>query len=259
MPYILAVKIPYTAITIIFIVLATVVGAFIRRISKDKCLKDFLQNMVTLEETSGKTIWGKLNVENTGLEFVYPAKHRDKEGHDETSYILYKYEYPNITALIRYHDELNERNKKEREKELKRTYHPTLLRRLKRKIQNVFKTVRDSVMEVVNLLISQAKKATPAGAVLTSQDKYVSRMKQELMGSVGTSFEPLLERYIGRRVVLELIKGDKIFEYCGVLKEYTAEFVEIMEVDYKIKEDGPVRKADLVVPRKHGVIRHLGE
>jgi len=259
MPYILAVKIPYTAITIIFIVLATGVGAFIRRRSRDKCLKDFGRNMVTLEETSGKTIWGKLNVENTGLEFVYPEKHKDEEGHDETSYILYKYEYPNIAALIRYHDELSERNKKERGKELKRTYHPTLLRRVKRKIQNVFKTVRDSVMEVVNLLISQAKKATPAGAVLTSQDKYVSRMKQELMGSVGTSFEPLLERYIGRRVVLELIKGDKIFEYCGVLKEYTAEFIEVMDVDYKVKDDQPTRKADLVVLRKYGVVRHLGE
>jgi hypothetical protein len=259
MPYILAVKIPYTAITIIFIVLATGVGAFIRRRSRDKCLKDFSQNMVTLEETSGKTIWGKLNVESTGLELVYPTKHKDEEGHDETSYILYKYEYPNIMALIRYHDELSKRNKQEREKELKRTYHPTLLRRIKRKIQNVFKTVRDSVMEVVNLLISQAKKATPAGAVLTSQDKYVSRMKQELMGSVGTSFEPLLERYIGKMVVLELIKGDKIFEYCGVLKEYTSEFIEIMDVDYKVKEDEPARETDLVVPRKLGVVRHLGE
>ncbi len=259
MPYILAVTIPYTAITIIFIVLATAVGAFIRRRSRDKCLKDFGRNMVTLEETSGKTVWGKLNVENTGLEFVYPEKHKDEQGHDETSYILYKYEYPNIAALIRYHDELSQSNKKEREKKLKKTYHPTFLRRVKRKIQNVFKTLRDSVMEVVNLLISQAKKATPAGTMLTSQDKYVSQMKQELMGSVGTSFEPLLERYIGHRVVLELIKGDKIFEYCGVLKEYTSEFVEIMDVDYKIKDDEPARKADLVVLRKLGVVRHLGE
>ncbi len=259
MPYIFAVTIPYMAITIIFIVLATAVGAFVRKRSRDKCLKDFSQNMVTLEDTAGKAIWGTLRVENTGLEFVYPEKHKDEEGHDEASYILYKYEYPNIAALIRFHDELNEHNKKEREKELKRTYHPTVLQRFKRKIKNVFKTVRDSVMEIVNLLISQAKKATPAGKMLSSQDKYVSQMKQELMGSVGTSFEPLLERYIGHKVVLEMIKGDKIFEYCGVLKEYTAEFIEIMDVNYKIKEDQPARTADLVVPRKLGVIRHLAE
>jgi hypothetical protein len=259
MHYIFAQTIPYTAITIIFIALAAVVAAFIRRRSRDKCLNDFSQNMVTLEEASGKTIWGKLRVENTGLEFVYSAKHKDKQGHDETSFILYKNEYPNIAALIRFHDELSELNKEERQKALERTYHPTVLRRLKRKIANVFKTVRDSVAEVVNLLIGQMRKATPAGAVLGSQDKYVSQMKQELMGSMGTSYEPLLERYIGNKVVLELIKGDKIFEYCGILKEYTAEFVEVMDIDYKVKEDQPARKADLIVLRKYGVIRHLAE
>ena len=259
MAYLLAETIPYTTITIVFIVVAAGVAAFVRRKSRDKCLRDFERNMVTLEETSGRIVWGKLRVENTGLEFVYPQKHKDEDGHDEASYILYKYEYPNIGAVVRFHDELSETNKKNREKELKRTYHPGTVRRLKRKIRNVFKTVRDSMVEIVNLLISQAKKAAPAGKMLSSQDKYVSQMKQELMGSVGTSFEPLLERYIGHKVVLELIKGDKIFEYCGVLKEYTAEFVEIMDVDYRIKEDQPARKADLAVPRKLGVIRHLGE
>ena len=248
-----------TAITILFIIFAAGIAAFVRKRSRDKCLRDFEQNMVTLEETSGKKIWGKLRVENTGLEFIYPDKHKDKDGHEEASYILYKYEYPNIEAVIRFHDELSESNKKEKEKELKQTYHPGPWRRLKRRILNVFRTVRDSVVEIVNLLISQAKKATPAGQVLTSQDKYVSQMKQELMGSAGTSFEPLLERYIGNKVVLKLIKGDKIFEYCGVLKEYTADFVEIMDVNYTVKQDQPARKADLVVPRKLGLVRHLGE
>ncbi len=248
-----------TAITILFIIFAAGIGVFIRKRSRDKCLRDFEQNRVTLEEKSGKTIWGKLRVENTGLEFVYPEKHKDEEGHDETSYILYKYEYPDIAVVIRFHDELSEQNKRVREKELKRTYHPGQWRRFKRRILNVFRTVRDSVVEIINLLINQAKKATPAGKVLTSQDKYVSQMKQELMASAGTSFEPLLERYIGHKVVLEMIKGDKTFEYCGVLKEYTAEFIEIMDVNYAAKPGQPTRTADLVVPRKYGLVRHLAE
>jgi len=248
-----------TALTIIFIILAAGIGAFVRKRSRDKCLRDFERNMVTLEQKSGKTIWGKLRVENTGLEFVYPEKHIDDEGHDETSYILYKYEYPDIAVVIRFHDELSEQNKRARDKELKRTYHPGPWRRLKRRILNVFRTVRDSVVEIINLLISQAKKATPAGKVLSSQDKYVSQMKQELMASAGTSFEPLLERYIGHKVVLEMAKGDKMFEYCGVLKEYTAEFIEIMDVNYAAKPGLPTRTADLVVPRKYGLIRHLAE
>jgi len=86
-----------------------------------------------------------------------------------------------------------------------------------------------------------------------------SGFRAELMASAGTSFEPLLERYIGRKVVLEMMKGDKIFEYCGVLKEYTAEFIEIMDVNYAAKLGQPARTADLVVPRKYGLIRHLAE
>jgi hypothetical protein len=247
------------AITVLFIVLATVVVAFIKRVNKDKCLKDFADDVVTLEETTGKIRHGLLNVENTGLELVYPAVQKDDNGNDETSVILYKYEYQNIQALIRYHHELSEHGKQERDKELRTTYHPTALRRTKRKIQNAFKTVRDSVIEIVNVLISQAKRTSSAGAVLTSQDKYVSQIKQEMVGSIGTSFEPLLEKYIGHRVILELIKGDKPLKYSGVLKDYTSEFIEIMDVDYKPGENQPAQEADLVVLRKYGTVRHLGE
>jgi hypothetical protein len=246
-------------LTIIFIVVSTLVAAFIRRIKRDKCLKDFARDLVTLEEIDGDLIRGVLGVENTGLEFVYPAKATNEHGSEETSYILYKHEYANILALIRYHDELSEAGKNQRQKELKRTYHPNFMRRFGRSLQNVFKTIRDSVMEVVNLLMSHAKKVTPAGGVLTSQDKYVSRMKQDLMGTAGTSYEPLLEKYIGHKVVLDLIKGGKICKLWGVLKDYTAEFIEIMDVDYSTSEANPARKADLVIPRKHALVRHLGE
>jgi hypothetical protein len=247
------------AITIVFIVLSTAVAAFVRRRSKDKCLSDFARHLVMLEDMSGRLTSGKLIVDHTGLEFIYTSKTRDGNVHGESSTILYKSEYSNIQTIIRFHDSLGERDREEREKVLKRTYHPTPLRRLGRKILNFFKTIRDSVIEIVNMLLSQAQKVTPAGAVLGSQGKYVSQMKQELVGSVGVSFEPLLEKYIGHRVILDLIKGDKRYKYPGVLREYTADFIEIMDVDYKVKDDEPARKADLVILRKHAVVRHSGE
>jgi small nuclear ribonucleoprotein (snRNP)-like protein len=246
-------------LTIIFIALSTLVAAFIRRRSRNKCLMDFSQNIVTLEDKSGKTVSGRLRVENTGLELVYPAARRNEAEQATTSYILYKYEYPNIQVIVRYHDQLSEANKKQRQLELKRTYHPGPLRRLKRKTLNIFKTIRDSVAEVINLFISRAKKTAGIGETLTSQDKYLSQMKQELMGSVGTSYEPLLERYIGHRVMLELIKGEKIVRYSGVLKEYTAEFIEIMDVNYAADNNATPTAADLVVLRKYGLVRNLAE
>ncbi|MHC4762294.1 MAG: hypothetical protein ACYS71_02785 [Planctomycetota bacterium] len=246
-------------LTIIFIALSTLVAAFIRRRSRDKCLMDFSQNTVTLEDKSGKTVSGTLRVENTGLELIYPAARRNEAEQLTTSYILYKYEYPNIQAVVRYHDQLSEAGKKQRQLELKRTYHPGPLRRLKRKTLNVFKTIRDSIAEVINLFISRAKKTAGIGETLTSQDKYLSQMKQELMGSVGTSYEPLLERYIGHRVMLEIIKGEKMVRYSGVLKEYTADFIEIMDVNYAADSNATPTAADLVVLRKYGLVRNLAE
>ncbi len=246
-------------ITVLFIVISTVVAAFIRRVKRDKCLKDFAGDMVTLGEIDGDLIKGELIVVNTGLEFIYPAKQTNEHGAIETSYILYKNEYANMQLLVRYHDQLSEEGKKQREEQLAWTYHPNFLRRFGRKIMNIFKTVRDSVMEVANLLMSQAKMATPATGVLTSQDKYVSRMKQDLMSSAGTSYEPLLEKYIGHKVVLEMIAGDKICKYRGVLKDYTADFIEIMDVDYIPKETVTAKKVDLVIPRKHALVRHFAE
>ncbi len=257
--YILAVQIPYTALTIIFIVLATLVAAFVRRVTRDKCLKDFQGNMITLERDDGKIAWGRLAVENTGLELLYPSTHQDSDGHIEKSYILYKYEFPHILILARYHHQLSEKNKKKRQTQLKKTYHPGFFRRTKRKIKNFFKTIRDSVMEVINILISQAKKVSPAGQVIASQDKYVSRMKTDLVGTVGTSFEPLLEKYVGHKVVLEMVRADTVVEYCGVLKDYTADFIEMMDVDYKAKPQDQAQKADLIVPRKYGLVRHYAE
>ena len=246
-------------LTIVFIILSTVVGLILQRLHRDKCLKDFDGQMVTLENMDHKEIWGKLRVESTGLELVYSDKKTDVKGHIEGSFMLYKFEYPTIQALIRFHDHLSETDKIKRQADIHKTYHPKFCRRLKRRMLNTFKTLRDAMAEVINLLISRAKKSATVGSTLTSQDKYVTQMKQDLLGSVGTSYEPLLERYIGHRVVLELLKDGNVIEYSGVLKDYTAEFIEVMDVNYSVKETDEPKKADLVVLRKYGMIRHLGE
>lgn len=166
-------------LSLLSIIVVAVVGAFLRRRSRDKCLKEFSDDQVTLEQTDGKNIWGRLRVEITGLELVYTSLHEDQGGHVEASYILYKHEFPKMQALVRYFDELDEKGKKKRAKELRTAHHPSAFRRLRRKIANLFNTLRDSAMEAVNLVIGRAKKSAGMGAVLTSQDKYVSQIRTE--------------------------------------------------------------------------------
>ncbi len=246
-------------LTVIFIFLSGIVAALIKGRKRDKCLKAFSGFMITLEDIGGKYIWGKLRVEATGMEMNYTQPHTDADGHIESSYMIYKYEYGNIGALIRYHDKLSEENRKHRDAELKRTYHPSWWRRWRRKLMNIFRTIRDSIMEVSNVMLAQAKKTTTAGGMLSTQDKYVSQIKNEMIGSVDTSYEPLLEKYIGHRVVAEFLHKDQPVELAGVLKDYTADFVELLDVQYWDNGGDEKRKADIILPRKRAVIRHLAE
>jgi len=247
-------------ITIIFIVLSTVIGAFVKGRMRDKCLLNFVGDLVNIELKDGKVIWGILRIEATGLELKYKEPYLDKnDNHIETSFVIYKNEYPNIQCIVRFLNELDEESKAKRARFLNSISQQKGLRSIKRKIRNFFATVKDSVMEVVNLLIGRAKQMSGMGRVLSSQDKYVSQMQTGVFSSLNTSFEPLLEKHMGKKVILQLSRGEKIVEYSGILKGYTAEFLELMEMDYRCSEQEAPRKADIIVPRSIGLIRHLGE
>ena len=103
------------------------------------------------------------------------------------------------------------------------------------------------------------KTASPAGKVLQGQDKYTSTIQQQMLTTMGTSYEPMLEKGIGKKVILAVSSGDEKWEYSGILKDYTTEFITIMDTEYKSAVDEAPRKADIIVPRALGVVRHLGE
>jgi len=243
-------------VTIIFIAACTFIGALVKGRSRDRCLKDINGYPVTFRMKDGKLVWGRLHVENTGLELMYDAPYRDKS-HEETSYILYKSEYENILAIIRYKDELTEKENIGIAEDLEKTKMPSRVKRLMRNTRNIFGTVRDSLMEIAGLFVGRMKSAMPAGKILEGQDKYITKMQQEGMSVVGTAYEPVLEKYIGKKTVLAVAGPEGKEEYSGILKEYTAAFIEMLDTEHK-DADGSIRKADIVVPRSAGVVRHSG-
>ncbi|MFC2061002.1 hypothetical protein ACFLUV_00650 [Elusimicrobiota bacterium] len=246
-------------LTAITIIVFTLITAFIRGRIIDKCLKDYRNKIITYENMEGKRVWGRFRVETTGFELTYKELKEDSDGHNERSFILYKSEYQSILYLISYFDDLNGSEIKKREKMLNNTYHPGLFKRVGRKIINMFKTIRDSMVEIINLFLGQAKKKTVMGRLSGTQDKYFSKVKDEYINTISNAYEPLLEKHIGHKVVLEIVEKDKPKEYCGILKDYSPEFIEILDVDFKSGTEEDKRKADLIVLRKAGVVRHLGE
>lgn len=246
-------------VTIIFIAFSALIGAFVKGRMRDKCLLDFAGDQVNIELKNGKVAWGILRLEATGFELTYKEPYLDKgDNQIERSFILYKNEYANVQCVVRFTDELEDKTKAKRKRFLKSVYNRKGFK-MGRKIRNFFATIRDSVMEVMTLLMGRARQVVPMSGVLASQDKYVSQMQSGLLSSANTSFEPLLERHIGKKVILQHSVGEKAIEYAGILKSYTAEFLQIMDLSYRPAGKGEPRKADIIVPRSLGLIRHLGE
>ncbi len=244
-------------VSFLVIILTGLLGAFLSQRMKDRCLKDFQGFLVTLLQKSGKRVWGHLLVEPSGVEFKYAGNHWDQD-HVETSYILYKEELGMVYMLFRYHDELDQRARAHRLGDIQRSYHPSFTRRLGRTVRNLFSSMKDALTEA-GALVVQARTANPAlKQVLTSQQKYVTRAQGELMGAMGHAFDPLLERHIGNMVVLEINTPDgTVDEYIGIFKEYSAQFLEVMDVH--VREGETSRMCDMIIPRAHAAIRHSAE
>jgi len=246
-------------ITIVLIVLCTMAGAFARGRSRDKCLRDFCGFPARLLKKDGKQVWGTLRVEHSGIELVYQAPYLDGEdAHVETSYILYKSEFDGMKALVRCPEEFDAALLARRQRDIERTLRPSWASRAGRKARNFFGTVRDSLLEVVNLFLGRLRTATPVGRILQGQDKYINQLQQQAGASLGTSYDPILERYIGRNVVIAVAVEDERTEYAGILKDYTSEFLEVLDISHRAGPENAPRKADMIVPRSIAVVRHAG-
>jgi hypothetical protein len=217
-------------ITVLTIFVAAFVATLIRYRARDKCIKGFRDYFITAEFKDGKRIWGSLDVYHNGMELLYTAPHLDPDGtHYETSYILYQDQYAHLKMLKRFHDELTPENQQRRATEIRHTYQPNLARRTWRHLRNAFNLLRDAFSQAVTVFIGHVKKAGTSSFV-SSQDAKIQDTAKNLIGATAAAYEPILEKYIGQRVVLETILDGNVTEYCGILKEYTDSFISLLNV-----------------------------
>lgn len=228
------------AITIVLIFFTAIINAFIKQRSRDKCLKDFKDYNVTFKMKNGKAIWGKLLLYSNGLELLYKQPYYDEsDGHYEYSYIFGESEFnADIQAIHRYHWDLTPKNKKRRERSIKVSYNPSLFRRIGRGMRNVVNTLKDAFNKSMKLFIGQFGGKIAGGKAT----KELTSVGGSLIGAMGNAYDSILEKYIGRKVIAEMLIGDKIQEYEGILKEYTANYIELLNVKYTFDFDVNVVK-----------------
>jgi hypothetical protein len=217
-------------ITLGVIFLITLIGAYLRSTVKERCLKCFVGFTVTLERADGKIVWGKLRLEPTGIELIYPDAIQD-EKHLESSYVLYGSEYHDIQAIYRYADALSLEERARRDHNVHRAFHPSPFRQIGRGLRNFLSTATNSLNEVLNVVVGRVQK-TGGRYIAEGGGASISKLSGQVLGQVGTVHDPMLESLIGRRVVAEWLEDNEVHEHVGILQDYSADFLLLLDVQY---------------------------
>jgi hypothetical protein len=227
-------------LTLLFIFATAIVTTVFTKWARDKCVKFFTHYHVTLERNRGQTIWGQLKVFSSGVEVTYDHPYVDAHGRKKTSYMLYGAEMDQqLLSLFRYHAELSPEQQRSRQRQINRTFNPGPLKRLWRKIRNFVNTLRDAFNAAIGAVVTQYQRVNP-GSALVSQSTSVTQLGQTLLGRFANAYEPLLEQYLGRPVILDvadpLDPNNQSVEYTGYLAAYTQQFIAVFNVEHKCGE-----------------------
>jgi hypothetical protein len=237
-------------LTILLIFILGIVAAFVRLLQKDKCLKLLDDYHVTYLSGGRRTIWGDLQVSSGGLELVYDAPYRSRRGLAKGTSLIYTDELDTCVAICRTEHGLTAKERRNRQKQIRRSFRPGPFRRLARWLRNVINTLRDAVVKALGLVAGQVAKTKPMGGALGSQKGQVDQLGTALVGTVGNAYEQLLERHIGRPVVLVMTNpagGDiPAVELPGYLVDYSDRFVAVFNVEHEAQETLELEVTDAV-------------
>lgn len=249
----------YFFISIGIFFFASLLLAYLRAFRCDQVLKSLEDFQVTMEGTDDRLVWGVMHLMPSGIEFRYPQG-IEVEEHLETSYILYSSDYPSIQAFYRYADNLDEAGKARRARDIQRTFHPRPGRRLLRGIRNFTIIASASLNEVMGIFLGRIRKSA-VQFISDEGSRALKDLSGTVIGSVGTSFDPLLERVIGQRVVFELVEGDVIHEHVGIFKDYSPDFLMFLDVLYPerkklaIRLDEPLETDRFAIRYENGLLK----
>ncbi len=236
----------------LFIVVAVFVfhgiAYLVRLFKKDRLQKTLMNKYVVFHMKNGHRYHGTMRIDMKGAEIV---SEESRQRGQAPSYIFSRDELQNnIGAYIRYHDIMNEREKRERAWDHERLLNPPLSQRIVRSIRNMFVELGGAVQNAINMIGHGIKSATKplqrqleridaAAAEMGGESNTASELnqlqKQAEKGLMAEeSYERIIERLLGTRVKFR-IQGVKHAdgEYMGLLKDYNDNYMSFMTVKDK--------------------------
>ena len=230
--------------TIVMTLIATITGIILATVRRDKLLKSLSGQLITIEMQNGLRYRGRLRVESEGIEVI--AEKVKEETNEKVSFILRKDEMGGVHALVRYLDLLTEKEKHARENEVEKAYHPSVLVRLLRKIRNIINQIRRVATDLFNALFTRKVKGKIGGY----EEEYQKTGQQIVEVMTAADYDSLIDKLIGTRVIITTPKG----EYAGIFKDYTSQFIELLDVNYKSNWSVTINRDEGYAKHERGLI-----
>lgn len=203
----------FVGVTIFVTALTTIVSA----LKRDRILRRLSGKYVVLLHESGRYT-GILRLILKDVEIA--SEKTDVQGKD-AGRLFPETEFQKLKAIVRYHDELTEKEAQERNAYVQRLYNPTLTAKLLRRLQSLGRQFNETVKQIYDRAIGQRLRKRFQGYVGAEQIQALAETELEertgITTASGASYRLLIDRLIGTRVVA-LIDGN---EYECILADYT--------------------------------------
>lgn len=238
--------------------IAAMITAIATRRKRDRCLKYFNHEPVFILMQTGKWLWGRFMAYPKAMELVFENPQPDDSGLSKSSYVLYSPEVDGIKKILQPPPDKGTKEHERWKKEIQRVANPSLLRKFRRWVWNMFNTLRDAISQSLGMIIGSMKKATPVGKI-AGADKRAGEIGNTLIGTVPNAYEPVLEKYLSKQVVVEMLENDEVIEFSGLLQEYSDKYLLLRNVAYQpeieFHREMPDR-FDIIFPRSNALVRH---
>lgn len=248
---------------LLLLFVSAVIGTLFSKRKKDLCLKFLNGRKVYIRQQSGTWVWGMLRVFSNALDVSYTDAADPQDGLLKQSYIFYQPHLSQISRILCPSPEPGSPERARWDRAVKRVAQPTLLRRIARSIRNLFNTLRDAFHQASVLLLGSLKQKTRMGRIQT-MDQRAGEINRTLIDAVPNAYEPALECYLSRLVVVEeLSPNGTVEEFAGILQEYTDKYLLLRGVessprllDTLCAEPIASDRFDVVFPRTCTLVRH---
>ncbi|MCG8419805.1 MAG: hypothetical protein MJE77_17870 [Proteobacteria bacterium] len=229
-------------LTVTVIVVSAIAVALVRLRQRDKCLSLLDGYHVTYLGCHGGSLWGRLVVYSKGLEVVFDAIHTSRNGIEKSSALIYENDLLDCLALCRSVEALSDSEVNRRMRQIRTAFRPGRVRRGGRAVRNLVITLRDAFGKVLGAFLGQLSRESSVRArFLGAQKNQVTELGKVILGAAGNAYEPMLERHVGKPVVLQVkspvAKDQPIIEIPGFLAEYSDRYIAVFNTVHEPYRD----------------------